>query len=179
MEHDMRTRIALAALAAASIAATAAAQQQAPEPQTGKQQTEAAPEAGTKIGMLRCSLADTTNLVVWSQATFECRFEPNSGDTEQYIGEISKIGIDLNFSSEETLTWAVLAPSNDIGDGALAGDYYGASADVAVGVGAGAKVLVGGFDESIMLQPVSVSTSEGVGAGAGIEQFELTSATQG
>lgn len=170
----MTTRIALAALAAAGIAATAAAQQQAPEPQP-----EALPEAGTKIGMLRCSLADTTNLVVWSQATFDCRFEPDSGDAEQYIGEISKIGIDLNFSSEETLVWAVLAPSSDIGDGALAGDYYGASADVAVGVGAGAKVLVGGFDESIMLQPVSVSTSEGVGAGAGIEQFELTSATQG
>jgi hypothetical protein len=39
---------------------------------------------------------------------------------------------------------------------ALEGKYAGATAGPTVGVGVGANVLVGGFDRSIALQPLSV-----------------------
>ena len=49
------------------------------------------------------------------------------------------------------ILWAVVAPTTDLGEGALAGHYGGATASVSLGVGAGANVLVGGFKKSIAL----------------------------
>ena len=54
--------------------------------------------------------------------------------------------------------------------GALEGDCGGVSGQATVGVGLGANVLIGGFDRSIALQPVSVEDNAGlaVAAGAGV-----------
>jgi hypothetical protein len=41
----------------------------------------------------------------------------------------------------------------------LAGEYVGASGDVAPGAGVGANVLIGGSQRSFALQPVSVEGS--------------------
>jgi Protein of unknown function (DUF992) len=54
------------------------------------------------------------------------------------------------------MIWAVLAPTNNLGRGALAGNYARATASAAVGVGARANVLVGGFKGSIALQPITI-----------------------
>ena len=57
--------------------------------------------------------------------------------------------------------------------GALEGDYVGVSASATAGVGVGANVLVGGFDKSISLQPLSVSGNEGLNVAAGIGSITL------
>jgi len=49
----------------------------------------------------------------------------------------------------------------------------GVQASASVGVGAGANVLVGGFDKSITLQPLSVEGQEGVNLAAGIGGLTL------
>jgi hypothetical protein len=67
----------------------------------------------------------------------------------------------------------VVAPSSDIRAGSLDGDYVGATASATVGVGVGANVLVGGFDKSIALQPLSVSGNEGLNVAAGIGAISL------
>jgi hypothetical protein len=134
-----------------------------------------ADDGGVKAGILSCELTGTTNVVVYTDETFQCSFNPNSGSNEFYSGEIKRIGVDLEFKTNQQLIWVVLAPSTDVGPGALAGDYAGASASASVGVGAGAKVLIGGSDKSITLQPVSIAGSTGAGAAAGIESFTLTS----
>ena len=54
------------------------------------------------------------------------------------------------------MSWAVLMPTEGPQRGALAGDYVGASGQVAVGVGVGGNVLVGGSNRSVTLQPFSV-----------------------
>jgi hypothetical protein len=57
--------------------------------------------------------------------------------------------------------------------GALAGEYVGASGNVAVVVGGGANVLVGGSNRSIALQPLSVEGQTGINIAVGIAGLSL------
>ena len=57
--------------------------------------------------------------------------------------------------------------------GSLAGAYAGASAEVTVGGGIGANVLVGGSTRAVQLQPLSVREETGVNVAAGIAELEL------
>jgi len=134
-----------------------------------------AEESGVKVGVLSCELTDKSNAIVYTNEKFECIYNPNSGGNERYAGKITRIGIDLEFKPNQQLVWAVIAPTTDLKGGALAGEYAGVSASASLGAGAGAKVLVGGFEKSITLQPVSIAGSTGAGASAGIETFTLTS----
>lgn len=126
-----------------------------------------------EIGQLTCRQTDRTNLILFSEAKFSCIFDPADGPNERYTGEIDKVGIDLTNDKVETIVWYVFAPSAGHGPGALEGSYYGVSADAAIGAGAGARVLVGGFERSFTLQPAAVSAERGIGVAAGIEEFEL------
>lgn len=127
-----------------------------------------------EVGQLTCRQTDRTNLVIFSEASFACVFDPVSGANETYRGTVSKIGVDLSTSKVETMVWYVFSPANSDAPGALAGDYVGGSADVSLGVGAGVRALIGGLDLSISLQPAAISGQEGIGIAAGIESFELT-----
>jgi hypothetical protein len=60
-----------------------------------------------------------------------------------------------------------------VGRGSLAGSYVGASAEATVGAGLGANVLVGGFQRSVALQPVSVSGQTGLNFALGVGDLEL------
>ncbi|MEL6235850.1 MAG: DUF992 domain-containing protein [Pseudomonadota bacterium] len=137
----------------------------------------AAAEDDGKIetGLLDCQLTDSSNLIIVSGSTFTCTFDPieEGAPDEVYTAKISQFGLDLSDNDQERIRWVVLAPTLSFKPGVLAGDYYGLSADATVGAGVGARVLVGGFDESITLQPVSLTTTEGLGISAGIEQLEL------
>ena len=127
-----------------------------------------------EIGVLTCKVQDVTNLIVYTGQTFGCTFDPINDEDQLYSGQISKIGVDLSIKEDFTIVWGVFAPSeNAYSTDALAGTYVGVGADVAIGVGVGGKVLVGGGAESFSLQPISVSGVEGLGASVGIEKFEL------
>jgi len=69
--------------------------------------------------------------------------------------------------------WAVVAPSTDLGQGALEGHYGGATASAAIGVELGANVLVGGFKDSLALQPISIEGQNGLNVAAGVEEMTL------
>jgi len=55
----------------------------------------------------------------------------------------------------------------------LQGSYAGASAEVSAGLGLGANALVGGFDGSIALQPLSIQGQTGLNVAAGVASLEL------
>ena len=57
--------------------------------------------------------------------------------------------------------------------GALAGEYVGASGDIAVGVGVGANVLLGGSNRTIALQPLSVEGQAGLNVSLGVSGLTL------
>ena len=70
------------------------------------------------------------------------------------------------------MTWVVFAPGS-ISPGALQGSYGGASAEVSAGLGLGANALIGGFNGSIALQPLSIQGQTGLNIAAGVASLEL------
>lgn len=129
--------------------------------------------AAVEVGTLTCHQTDKTNLLILSEAKYSCAFTPVKGEAELFTAEANKLGVDLSSKQIERMVWHVFAPSSDSSVGALEGNFYGATADASLGIGAGAHVLVGGGDKSITLQPVSFSGIEGIGIAAGIEEFRL------
>jgi hypothetical protein len=71
------------------------------------------------------------------------------------------------------MTWSVVARTRRHNAGALAGHYVGVSAEASLGLGAGAKVLVGGSRRSTMLQPVSALGKAGVNLAVGVAGLTL------
>ena len=127
-----------------------------------------------QLGYLVCEMTDGSNLILVSEQSYDCVFDAaEDGKDETYELTITKYGIDLSATESQELRWAVLAPSSFDRHGVLAGEYVGASADIALGYSIGAKALVGGGDESIALQPVSVTKGEGLGAAVGVERATL------
>jgi hypothetical protein len=51
--------------------------------------------------------------------------------------------------------------------------YVGASAEVTVGGGIGANILVGGSYRTVELQPLSVQEQTGINIAAGVAEIEL------
>ncbi|HUN58551.1 MAG TPA: DUF992 domain-containing protein [Candidatus Binataceae bacterium] len=135
--------------------------------------TARADQVKIKTGYLTCHEAAGWGFIVGSSHKLHCTYSSNKGRTEYYTGSISKFGADIGYLKSAVILWAVAAPTTDLGRGALAGDYGGVQASVALGVGAGANVLVGGFHKSITLQPISVEGQNGLNVAAGIGAMSL------
>jgi|SRR5579871_2415732 len=130
--------------------------------------------SGVKVGVLTCGVASGWGFVFGSSKDLHCTFRENDRSAVHYVGSISKYGVDIGYTEGGVLIWGVFAPTSDVRPGALNGDYVGASASATVGIGAGANVLVGGFDKSIDLQPLSVSGNRGLNVAAGVGAISLT-----
>jgi hypothetical protein len=127
---------------------------------------------GVRVGDLTCNVASGWGFVFGSSKDLHCTFRGND-HVEHYTGSISKFGVDIGYTEGGVLVWGVFAPTSDMRQGALAGDYVGGSAQVTAGLGVGANALVGGFDKSFALQPVSVEGSKGLNVAAGIGSISL------
>lgn len=131
-----------------------------------------AADAQTISGQLKCHVAGGMSFIVGSSRQVDCIFTPAGGlPPEHYTGRINKIGIDLGWKKGGTLLWGVLSPGLTRGPGSLAGNYVGATAEVAAGVGAGANALVGG--NKAVLNPISVTGDVGINLAAGIADLDL------
>jgi hypothetical protein len=130
-------------------------------------------EPGVNIGSLVCNLSGSVGMIITSQQSMNCTFESAAGRKEYYTGLIQNFGLDLGATSGGTMAWAVFAPGQ-VGQHALSGTYAGAGAQVTAGVGLGANVLLGGSDQQIALQPVSVETSAGLNLAIGVAKLQLS-----
>jgi hypothetical protein len=137
-------------------------------------EANAAPH-GVRVGTLTCNVASGWGFVFGSSKDLHCTYHGNN-HSEHYVGSISKFGVDIGYTEGGVLIWGVFAPSSDMRQGALGGDYGGATASATVGVGVGANVLLGGLDKSIALQPLSVEGDKGLNVAAGIGAVSLRSA---
>ena len=132
-------------------------------------------QSGVKIGVLNCEVSAGVGLIVASSKTVKCTFDGTVGKKDRYTGTIEKLGIDIGFTGKGVMAWAVFAPGK-VSRGALAGRYAGATAEASVAVGLGANVLVGGSNNSIALQPLSVQAQTGLNVAAGIAALRLVRA---
>ena len=136
----------------------------------------ASAQNSTKVGVLSCKMGPSIGLIVGSRQRMACQFTPENGARpERYAATMTRVGLDLGITAGGVLAWAVFAPTSGIPYGALAGRYGGASGDIALGVGVGANALVGGSKKSIVLQPVSIEGSVGIGIALGAAGFRLES----
>jgi len=130
--------------------------------------------ATVRAGYITCHVESGWGFIVGSSRKLQCAYTVQPGYTEYYTGSITKFGADIGYLQSGVILWAVLAPTTNLGQGALAGHYGGATASAAVGVGAGANVLVGGFNSSVALQPVSIEGQNGLNVAAGVAEMTLT-----
>jgi hypothetical protein len=137
---------------------------------------EAPAQGGVKVGMLTCNVASGWGFIIGSSRDVNCNFSPAQGKEERYKGTISKFGADIGYSKAAVMVWGVWAPTTSMAPGALAGDYGGVTASASAGVGAGANVLVGGFNKSFTLQPVSIEGNVGLNVAAGVAGLKLEAA---
>ena len=128
-------------------------------------------DGGVKLGVLVCDVSGSIGLILGGSESASCTFQGPNG-VEYYKGRITQVGLDIGVTAGAVMSWAVFAPGQ-VGKGALAGDYAGATADAAFAVGLGANVLVGGSQQSIALQPVSIEGQAGVNIAAGLANFQL------
>ena len=129
--------------------------------------------AGVAVGTLTCNVSSGWGFIFGSSRDLRCTYSPQPGIAEHYAGRIGKFGVDIGYVSSAVIVWSVVAPTSNLGPGALAGDFAGATASASVGVGAGANVLVGGSNRSITLQPVSFEGNTGLNVAAGIGSITL------
>ena len=133
-----------------------------------------AAEKGVKAGYLRCDVSGSVSFIFGSSRDLACSYETEGTHrVDNYTGSIKKYGIDIGYQKKGVIIWAVVAPTNDVGPGALAGDYGGITADLAAGYGVGANALLGGYKDSIALQPLSVEGIQGINIAAGIVGLTL------
>jgi len=136
---------------------------------------EASAQQGVKAGILTCNVSSGWGLVFGSSRELKCVFS-HDGSSENYVGHIGQFGVDIGYQAGGVIAWAVFAPTNNVGKGALAGDYVGVSGSATAGVGVGANVLTGGFQQSFALQPLSVEGLVGLNVAGGIAAITLEAA---
>lgn len=131
-------------------------------------------QTSVEVGTLTCVGGEGVGLLIGSQKTYSCSFvSSTTKERETYDATVTKIGLDIGITGKTTMVWTVFAASKEIRPGMLRGNYAGASADAAVGVGGGAKVLVGGSRRSIALQPLSVQGQSGLNLAVGVAGMKL------
>ena len=126
-----------------------------------------------QAGTLNCDVSAGIGLIFGSRREVNCLFTPSyPGPPEQYVGAITRIGLDLGGTAGGQLVWAVHM-STTRRRGVLAGSYVGAAAEASAIIGVGANLLVGGNDRSVALQPLSIQGQVGINIAAGIAEIAL------
>jgi hypothetical protein len=133
-------------------------------------------QGAVKVGTLTCNVASGFGFIFGSSKALNCTYAGAGGQFEHYTGAITKFGADIGYTSGGILVWTVVAPVSVLQPGALAGAYAGATASATVGVGLGANVLVGGSNNTIALQPLSIEGNTGLNVAAGVASITLSPA---
>ena len=131
------------------------------------------PEGGIQVGTLTCQAGRSVGFVIGSNNSFQCQYRAPGRRPERYVANVSRIGLDLGVTEQTLLSWTVFAPTRRFAYGDLAGDYFGVGGSATVGIGAGVNALVGGSQNSVALQPVSVQGQTGFAVSGGIASLQL------
>jgi hypothetical protein len=128
--------------------------------------------ADVQVGTLACHQQPGWGYFIGSSRRVSCLFSGAWGEG-RYVGRMTEAGVDVGYHGDAQMVWAVFAPTDQVGPGALAGQYGGATAGGAIGLGVAASGLIGGSDRSIALQPFSITGKTGLHVTAGIQGMTL------
>lgn len=150
MRHATKTSSVAAGLLAAGLVALAA--------------TPASAQARVRTGTLRCSVSPGVAVVIGSR-TLSCTFRSTRGYRESYSGRLTKVGFNFGVTGRGVLVWGVFEPAGR--HHVIDGTYVGATGEASLGPGIGANALIGGTNDSVALQPLSVQGQTGVNVALG------------
>ena len=130
--------------------------------------------ATIRTGTLTCQGKGRIGLLIGSREKLGCTYVP-SGDRpkRQLVGTVTNVGLDVGVKGPSVMVWGVLGSTTALPTDALRGSFVGAAADASLGLGAGAKVLIGGNNKSVVLQPLSVQGQTGVNLAIGVTGLRL------
>jgi len=135
--------------------------------------TEPAAAQRVKAGLLTCDVSVGLGFIIGSSKQVSCLFSPDQpGPQEAYVGSFSRFGLVIGITAAGVMVWAVFTGTT-WGPGFLTGNYVGASGEATIAAGLGANVLVGGSNQTIALQPLSVSGQVGLNLALGIGDLSL------
>jgi hypothetical protein len=143
-------RVAAAAALAAGLAAVSAVPAEA--------------QARVRTGTLRCSVAPGVAIVIGSRS-LACSFRSTRGQRESYAGRLTKVGFNFGVTGRGVLVWGVFEPAGR--HSIIDGTYVGATGEASLGAGIGANALVGGTNDSVALQPLSIQGQTGLNIALG------------
>jgi hypothetical protein len=129
-------------------------------------------KAAVEAGALHCRSPGAVGFIVGAVLNFDCIYV-GPGGRQHYFATVRRVGVDLGFTHNVSMGWAVFAPTHYIHPGDLSGSYGGLQAGATVGVGLGANALVGGSGNAFALQPISGQAQTGLSVSAGFAGLEL------
>jgi len=132
----------------------------------------ASAQSRVEVGVLACR-GPVNSYILASVGDLRCVFRRSDGKTFRYRATVRRIGIDIGVNQTTAMEWGVFAPTQRITPADLRGNYGGVSAGVSIGLGLGANVLLGGSNDTIALQPVSVEGQTGFSIDAAIAGLAL------
>lgn len=136
--------------------------------------TAQAQTANIRVGTLTCKGKGRVGMILGSNETLDCTYAPMGNLPKRaLIGTVTTVGLDVGVKGESIMIWGVLGSTSSMPSDALRGSFVGAAADASLGLGAGAKVLIGGNNKSIVLQPLSVQGQTGVNFAIGVTGLQL------
>ncbi|QWW72609.1 DUF992 domain-containing protein (plasmid) [Rhizobium sp. WYJ-E13] len=137
--------------------------------------TDVAKAEKAQVGTLDCNVSVGIGAIVGSKQEVDCVFKPSaSGPDAHYTGTITDFGLDIGRIEQGRMIWLVYnLTAEDVNR--LDGTYRGVAADATIGLGVGAKVLMGGARDNLSLQPISVQGQEGVNLAVGVAALTLRS----
>ena len=130
--------------------------------------------AKVRAGTLTCKGKGSVGLIIGSKERLNCTYAPaGNRPSRQFTGTVTRFGLDIGIKGKSVIVWTVLGSTTALPSESLGGTFVGAAADASLGLGGGAKVLVGGNNKSVVLQPLSVQAQTGVNLAVGISGLKL------
>lgn len=132
--------------------------------------------AQLEVGKLDCDISAGVGMIIESKQTVSCTFTPSPslpGPAQTYKGSIDEFGLAIGDVKAGRMVWLVSSVTGQPLTG-LQGTYRGVEADASLGLGGGAKILVGGNQDSVSLQPLSLEGEEGVNVAVGVAALKLS-----
>ena len=128
--------------------------------------------ARVEAGILECS-GTTASFILGSVTELHCMFRPAAAPAGPIHRNDPACRRRRRAAGECRMAGRCSRRPAALGPAICAGSYGGAAASATAGVGVGANALVGGSNNTIALQPVSLQGQTGLGVAAGIAGLEL------
>ncbi len=161
----MKKQLSAAFLAVAAVVALGVA---------GQAPAQAQSKPKLYVGALSCNASGGGGFIFGSTNQLTCIFMSVSGKSAHYNGVVRDYGISIGQAKPTHSVWHVYMLGSDRGVGALAGDYVGSQETVALGLGGGGSIMIGGQDNEIVLQSARVDENAGFNFSEGLSKISLS-----